>query len=118
MTLLSSRFAQETRPRLRPEATIVVRREPFVRWSRFPLQRSWRESCVVNIVSNKQKVRFKPDSPAARWLDVSTDAIGTVICRYRILREGEPVPDRLDVRFDERRFAWGVPEKEFEAILK
>jgi len=23
----------------------------------------------------------------------------------------------LDVRFGERRFAWGVPEKEFEVIL-
>jgi hypothetical protein len=99
--LLSLRFAWETRSLLRPEATIVVRREPFVRWSRLALQRRWRESCVVNIVSKKQKVRFKPDSPAARWWDVSTDAIGTVICRYRILREGEPVPDRLDVRFDD-----------------
>jgi hypothetical protein len=33
------------------------------------------------------------------------------------LREGERAPDRLDVRFGERRFAWGVPEKEFEVIL-
>jgi len=68
-------------------------------------------------VNEKQKVCFRPDSPVARELDISTDAIGTVICRYRILREGEPSPDRLDVRFDEQRFAWGAPEKEFEVIL-
>ena len=78
---------------------------------------SWRETCIVNFVNKKQKVRFRPDSPVARELDISTDAIGTVICRYRPQREGEPAPDRLDVRFSERRFAWGVPEKEFEVIL-
>ncbi|MGC1861828.1 MAG: hypothetical protein WA733_12070, partial [Methylocystis sp.] len=55
-------------------------------------------------------------SPRAHSFSAS-DAIGTVICRYRILREGERGPDRLDVRFGERRFAWGVPEKEFEVIL-
>ena len=78
---------------------------------------SWRENCGVNFVNEKQKFRFRPDSPVARELDISTDAIGTVICRYRPQREGEPAPDRLDVRFGERRFAWGVPEKEFEVIL-
>jgi hypothetical protein len=72
---------------------------------------------MANFMSEKQKVRFRPDSPSARSLDISTDAIGTVICRYFILREGERAPDRLDVRFGERRFAWGVPEKEFEVIL-
>jgi hypothetical protein len=80
-------------------------------------QRSWHQNCEVNFVNEKQKVRFRPDSPSARSLDISTDAIGTVICRCRILREGERGPDRLDVRFGERRFAWGVPEKEFEVIL-
>ncbi len=78
---------------------------------------SWRQNCWVNFVNEKQKVRFRPDSPVARELDISTDAIGTVLCRYRILREGEPAPDRLDVRFGERRFAWGVQEKELEVIL-
>jgi hypothetical protein len=78
---------------------------------------SWRWNCSVNFVNEKQKVRFRPDSPFARELGVSADAIGTVICRYRILREGERASDRLDVRFGDRRFAWGVPEKEFEVIL-
>jgi hypothetical protein len=67
-------------------------------------------------VSKKQKVRFRPDSPVAHWLDIPTDAIGTVICRYRVLREGEAAPDRLDVRFGPKQVAWGVPEKEFEVI--
>lgn len=77
---------------------------------------SWPYNCLQNFVSEKQKVRFRPDSPVARGLDIPTDAIGTVICRYRILREGEPAPDRLDARFDDRRVAWGVPEKEFDGI--
>jgi hypothetical protein len=77
---------------------------------------NWRWNCTAYFMSEKQKVRLKPDSPVARQLGVSTDSVGTVICRYRILREGELAPDRLDVRFDERHVAWGVPEKEFEAI--
>jgi len=68
-------------------------------------------------MGEKQKVRFKPDSPVAGSLAISTDAVGTVICRYRSLREGERAPDRLDVRFDERQVAWGVSETEFEVIL-
>jgi len=67
-------------------------------------------------VREQQKVRFRSGSPVARGLDIAPDAIGTVICRYRILRDFEPLPDRLDVRFDERRVAWGVPEKEFEIV--
>ena len=46
---------------------------------------------MANFMSEKQKVRFRPDSPSARSLDISTDAIGTVICRYRVLREGERI---------------------------
>jgi hypothetical protein len=65
---------------------------------------------------DKQKVRFRPGSPVASWLDITPDAVGTVTCRYRVLREGETAPGRLDVRFGERRFAWAVPEQEFEEI--
>ena len=66
---------------------------------------------MVSFVNEKQKFRFRPDSPVARELNISTDAVGTVICRYRILREGELAPERLDVRFGERRFAWGGARK-------
>jgi hypothetical protein len=71
---------------------------------------------MTNLMSEKQKVRVRPESSVARWLDIPTDGIGTVICRYRILREGEAASYRLDVRFGEKQVAWGVPEKEFEAI--
>ena len=65
---------------------------------------------------SKQQVRFRPDSSAPRWLNISPSAIGTVICRYRILREGMDAPERLDVRFGEQQFAWGIPESEFERL--
>jgi hypothetical protein len=68
------------------------------------------------VMLDRQKVRFRSGSQVPRWLAISPDAVGTVICRYRILRDGEALPDRLDVRFGERLFAWGVPEKEFELI--
>jgi len=68
------------------------------------------------VVCEKQKVRLRPGSPVAHGLGISAGAIGTVICRYRILREGDAAPDRMDVRFDDRRVAWGVPEKEFEVV--
>ena len=67
-------------------------------------------------MDEKPKVRLKPGSPVARWLSISADATGTVICRYRVLRESETAPARMDVRFDERHVAWGVPENEFEPV--
>jgi len=68
------------------------------------------------VVHNKQKVRLRPGSTVGRWLDLSPDAIGIVMCRYRIFREGDAAPDRLDVCFDESCVAWGVPEDEFEVV--
>jgi hypothetical protein len=67
-------------------------------------------------MQSKQQVRFRPDSSAPGWLDISPGAIGTVICRYRILREGADAPERLDVRFGDQQFAWGISEKEFERL--
>jgi len=70
-------------------------------------------------VSKKQRVRVRSGSSGsivARRLGISTDAIGTVSCRYRIMREGEAGPDRLDVRFGGKQVVWGVPENEFEVI--
>ncbi len=65
-----------------------------------------------------QKVRFRPGSAVGRGLDIPADAIGLVICRYRVIWEGDSAPERLDVRFEDRRFAWGVPEREFEPISR
>ena len=67
-------------------------------------------------MQKKQQVRFRSDSSLPRSLDISPDAIGTVICRYRVLKEGKDAPERLDVRFGERKFAWGIPENQFEKI--
>jgi hypothetical protein len=67
-------------------------------------------------MNEKKKVRIRPGSPLTGRLSLSADAIGTVICQYRVLREGEAAPDRMDVRFDERHVIWGVPEKEFEVV--
>jgi hypothetical protein len=71
---------------------------------------------LLVIMQGTQKVRFRSGSQVPGRLEISQDAVGTVVCRYRILREGEALPDRLDVLFGERVFAWGVPEKEFEEI--
>jgi hypothetical protein len=67
-------------------------------------------------MNEKKKVRLRPGSPLTGRFGLPAEAIGTVICRYRVLREGEAVPDRMDVRFDERHVIWGVPEKEFEML--
>ena len=74
------------------------------------------ENCFLEIMHDSEKVRFRPDSPVAKRLEISPDAIGIEICRYRVLWEGEAALDRLDVRFGERQFPWAVSEKEFEAI--
>jgi hypothetical protein len=81
-------------------------------------QASWSKNCLAYFMPETLKVRFRPESPVARRLDIPADAIGTVICRYRILRKGAYAPDRLDVQFDQQRVAWAVPENEFEVILR
>ena len=92
--------------------SLPVTRKPAIP----PYVREWRENSLLIFMLDRQKVRFRSGSQVPRWLAISPDAVGTVICRYRIPRDGEALPDRLDVRFGERLFAWGVPEKEFELI--
>jgi hypothetical protein len=65
-----------------------------------------------------QKVRFKRGSRFARAREISTDAPGTVICRYRVLWEDESAADRLDVRFSPQLIVWAVSEREFELITE
>jgi hypothetical protein len=67
-------------------------------------------------MKRKIRVRLRPGSPLLKRPGVTRDMIGTVICRYRVFREGESAPARLDVRFDERNVIWGAPEKEFEPM--
>ena len=63
-----------------------------------------------------QKVRVKPTSRFKDMLDISPDAQGTILCSYRLLREGWVAPERLDVRFGPRLVVWGAPEVEFEIV--
>jgi hypothetical protein len=63
----------------------------------------------------RRQVRFRSNSAVARGLDISPEIAGSVMCRYRIIREGASAPNRLDVCFG-RRVAWGVIEQEFETI--
>ena len=63
-----------------------------------------------------QKVICRPSSRVAREWQIPREAFGTLICRYRILRENSAKPDRMDVRFDGRLIVWGAPAIEFEAI--
>jgi hypothetical protein len=63
-----------------------------------------------------QKVRVRPTSSVARDWNIPREAQGTVICRYRVLKDAQTAPDRLDVRFSRRLFVWGAPDREFEAI--
>jgi hypothetical protein len=63
-----------------------------------------------------QRVRVRASSQLAREWNIPSDAKGTVICRYRLLRERQVGPVRLDVRFSSRLVLWGVPDCEFEAV--
>jgi hypothetical protein len=67
-------------------------------------------------MNEKKKVRIRSDSPLRRRLSLPDDAVGTVVCQYRVLRESEADPNRMDVRFDDQHVIWGVPEKEFEVL--
>jgi hypothetical protein len=63
-----------------------------------------------------QKVRVRPTSRfATRW-KIPRDAQGTVLCRYRLLKDGDSAPDRLDVRFGQNIVLWGAPDEAFEAV--
>jgi hypothetical protein len=64
-----------------------------------------------------EKVRLKPTSPFASRLNLPHEAVGAVICRYRLLRGGDAA-ERLDVQFGPQLFVWGVPEDAFEPAGK
>jgi hypothetical protein len=68
------------------------------------------------IMNVGQKVRVRPASRVARDWKIPRDAQGTVICKYRLLKESQAAPDRLDVRFSPRIVVWGAPEEAFEEI--
>ena len=65
-----------------------------------------------------QKVRVKPDSGVAHDWEIPCAALGTVICRYRLLKDDQRAPDRLDVRFSRELVVWGASEEAFEVIAQ
>ena len=65
-----------------------------------------------------QKVRVRPQSGVAHDWEIPCEALGTVICRYRLLRADLQAPDRLDVRFSADLVVWGASEEAFEVIAQ
>ncbi len=65
-----------------------------------------------------QRVRVKATSQLALSWNVSPEALGTVLCRYKMLTRLSNQPERVDVRFDDQFVAWGCPADEFEAIVE
>jgi hypothetical protein len=62
---------------------------------------------------NGSHVCFRPGSRLASALGVPSDAVGTVTCKYVIANRLIGSPERIDVKFDGNKFAWGVPVTEF-----
>ena len=67
-------------------------------------------------MKKSSSIRFRPGSRLPEHLGVSEDAIGTVICTYLISHPSVASPERIDVRFEGNRMAWGVPRAEFELV--
>ena len=68
------------------------------------------------IMNVGQKVRVSPASRLAREWKIPNDVQGIVICKYRVLKESQGAPDRLDVRFSPKLVIWGAPAEAFEAV--
>lgn len=62
-----------------------------------------------------QRVRLRAASPIAKRDEMSADAVGTVICSYRV-RARPSAPERLDVQFSGKTIMWGVAANEFETV--
>jgi hypothetical protein len=70
---------------------------------------------METIMAAGEKVRLKASSREFDALKIPRDALGAVICRYRLLR-GEATAQRLDVRFGPHIVLWGAPESLFEKV--
>lgn len=69
-----------------------------------------------HILRTGQKVRLKTASPLKQRFNLPPEALGAVICSYRLLRGAERSAERLDVRFGPELVVWGAPDDQFEAI--
>jgi hypothetical protein len=62
-----------------------------------------------------QKVRLKAASPLKKRLNLPPEALGAVLCSYRLLRAAAR-SEMLDVRFSPEVVVWGAPDDQFEPV--
>ena len=62
--------------------------------------------------------RLRPLHPALaeREWGVRGDAVGTVLCSYRVLIDRSGAADRVDVKFPSGATIWGAPAAEFAVV--
>jgi hypothetical protein len=87
------------------------------------LSRAARLLCKIAWLSSKaqgmragQKVRLKAASPLKQRLNLPPEALGAVLCSYRVLRGADAAVRRLDVRFSSDLIIWGAPDDQFEPV--
>ena len=74
---------------------------------------------MTNMSSTLRKgQRLKPVHPALaeREWGVAGDAVGNVLCSYRVLIDRSGAADRVDITFESGRTIWGVPAAEFAVV--
>ena len=64
--------------------------------------------------------RLRPLHPALaeREWGVTGDAVGTVLCSYRVGGNLSSAPDRVDVKFPLGPTVWGAPAAEFAIVAE
>ena len=64
--------------------------------------------------------RLRPLHPALaeREWGVGADAVGTVLCCYRLLADHSGAADRVDVKFPSGPTVWGAPAEEFALVAE
>ena len=62
--------------------------------------------------------RLRPLHPqlAEREWGVTGDAVGTVLCCYRVLIDRSGAADRVDVEFGPGHRIWGAPAEQFAVV--
>lgn len=61
-----------------------------------------------------QTVQLKADARTAQHAAIPPDAVGTVLCSYRLLQRFPRHPDRVDVDFKDYGVLWGEASDIFE----
>jgi hypothetical protein len=63
-----------------------------------------------------QRLRPRHPAMAEREWGVAGDAVGTVMCVYRVGADPSGAADRVDVSFAAGRVVWGAPAAEFALL--